>query len=537
MRCISVAILALALTAPAYTQTTPPAAPSITAGPEFKGLRFDWSAVPGASWYQFEYRSSQNGAFVQQGANLPASATNTRLRLPLHLFDWTYARYRVAACNSAGCTRSSEVSVSDLRRDAVGYFKASQSLIGINFGADTDVSPDGLNFVAAAPGDFIADAQGNPHAGGAIYVFRRAANGTWTQRARLTPPIPPFIEGSNVMKVGISADGNTVVVGMPNFFSEEFDVQSGEAFVFKFNGTAWVRTKIYSGNRGSFGRWVGINDAGDTIALATGDNIEPTTPRRVHVYRLVSGAWQPVRGISENPGEGCSRGAFSRDGSTIVEECRASAPDRDFVRVHSGPNWTVREDIPATLAVPSDNGYALGDVAVNATGETVAFHVRKNNGPDPDIGPVEVQVFKRVAGVFTKTGTLTPGAWRLDSQKGFYGFSIAVSGDGGTIAVGDSYDNGFGTGPRAAPLNPDPTRRSGAIYVYRLKSSWVLANMIKPNVAATNPSTFGHDASLNGNGQTLIVGFANDGSDADGIGGNWNNYNGNGGASGAVFLY
>ena len=112
-----------------------------------------------------------------------------------------------------------------------------------------------------------------------------------------------------------------------------------------------------------------------------------------------------------------------------------------------------------------------------------------------------------------------------------------MSGDGSTIAVGDSWDNGFGTGPRAAPLNPDPNHRSGAIYVYRFKTNWVLANMVKPNLAFTSPSSFGHDVSLNGNGQTMIVGFPSDGSDADGIGGDWNNYNGNGGASGAVFMY
>lgn len=536
MRSFYLSIVALVLAAPTYSQTTAPAAPAVTAGPEFKGLRFDWSAVTGASWYQFEYRASQSGAFVQQGANLPASATSTRLRLPLHLFDWTYARYRVAACNSAGCTRSSEVSVSNLRLDAVGYFKASQSLIGIRFGEDTDISPDGLNFVSAAPGDFIADAQGNPHYGGALYVFRRASNGTWTQRARLVPPIPPFIEGSNVMKVAISADGNTVAVGMPNYFSEEFDEQSGEVYVFRYNGTSWVRTRLASGNRGSYGRWIGINDAGDTLAVASGDSITSATPKLISIYRLTNGTWQVARGIRELTGESCQLGAFSRDGSTVVEQCRV--PQLNFVRVHSGPNWTVREDIRTTIeGVTSENGFGNSGIAVSANGETFAAQIFKNYGPDPNLGPAEVQVYRRTAGVFAKTGTLRPGAWRVDSQKNFYGLSVAVSGDGGTIAVGDSWDNGFGTGPRAAPLNPDPNHRAGAIYVYRLRNSWVLANMVKPNVAFVSPSSFGHEVALNGNGQTLIVGFATDGSDADGIGGDWNNYNGNGGASGAVFMY
>lgn len=536
MRYLLFCIAALMSAAPAYTQTTPPAAPSVSAGAEFKGLRFDWDGVPGAAWYQFEYRAHQTGSFVQQGANYPASTAAVRFRLPLHLFDWTYARYRVAACNSAGCTRSAEMSVSDLRRDAVGYFKASQSLIGIRFGADTDISPDGLNFVAAAPGDFIHTDTGGAY-GGAIYVFRRAANGSWAQRARLTPPIPPFIEGSNEMRVGISADGNTVVLGMPNYFSEEFDEQNGEAFVFHFNGTTWTRARLYSSQRGTYGRWVGINDAGDTIAVASGDNITAATPKKIFIYKLINGAWQPVRGIGESTGESCYFGTFSRDGSTVAEQCAAGpTPVRQYVRLYSGANWTLREELPLELAVASDYGFGNSGIGISADGSTLAAQIHKNYGPNPNMGPAEVHVFHK-DGAWSKVAALTPGAWRADGQKNFYGLSVAVSGDGGTIAVGDSWDNGFGTGPRAAPLNPDPSRRSGAIYVYRLKTQWVLANMVKPNVASTSPSTFGHEVALNGNGQTLIIGHASESSDADGIGGDWNNYNGNGGSSGAVFMY
>ena len=98
-------------------------------------------------------------------------------------------------------------------------------------------------------------------------LFRRSA-GIWRQRARLEPTIPPFIEGSNVMKVAMSADGNTVALGMPNYFHEEFDEQSGEVFVFRFNGSKWSRTRIRAGSRGLFGRWVGLSDAGDTLAIA-----------------------------------------------------------------------------------------------------------------------------------------------------------------------------------------------------------------------------------------------------------------------------
>src|SRR5688500_17503882 len=137
--------VALAVSVSAFSQTSIPPAPTLTAGAGFKGLRFDWNSVPRATWYQFEYRAHQTGPFVQQGDDFPATATSTRFSFPLHLFDWTYARYRLAACNSAGCSHSAAVSVSSLRRDAVGYFKAAAPRAGALFGASTDISPDGYN--------------------------------------------------------------------------------------------------------------------------------------------------------------------------------------------------------------------------------------------------------------------------------------------------------------------------------------------------------------------------------------------------------
>src|SRR3954471_3578 len=144
-------LVALPMSVSAFCQTAAPAAPTLTAGAEFKGLRLDWDAVPGATWYQLEYRAHQSGPFVQQGDDFPATATSTRFSFPLHLFDWTYARYRLAACNSAGCSRSAELSVSDLRREAVGYFKSSQPQNYGNFGYSTDLSPDGYTLATTAP--------------------------------------------------------------------------------------------------------------------------------------------------------------------------------------------------------------------------------------------------------------------------------------------------------------------------------------------------------------------------------------------------
>ena len=78
--------LALAMATAAFSQTTPPAAPALTAGAEFKGLRFDWDTVPGATRYQLEYRAHQTGDFLELG--LPEANRTADRRLA----DWLASR-------------------------------------------------------------------------------------------------------------------------------------------------------------------------------------------------------------------------------------------------------------------------------------------------------------------------------------------------------------------------------------------------------------------------------------------------------------
>jgi hypothetical protein len=517
MKSIYLALVAIILAAPAYTQSAPPT-PTLTAGPEFKGLRFDWEPVAGATRYELEYKASRYSPFNQLGADLPASATSFTYRFPLHLFDWTFARYRLAACNATACTRSSEVSVSSLRRFAVGYFKASDSQPGMRFGIDTDITPDGLHFVSASAE--------------AAYVFTRGAGGVWFQRAKLLPMASPFGAGVGT-RVAISADGDTVVMGKPQYRHGESDpFGSGEVFVFQLDGGSWTRSRLYSGTRGDFGRWVALDDAGATLAVATG-----TVDRFVLIYRMVDGTWQPVRQV--NSRGFCNDGTLSRDGSTLVQPCVSDGGTpsvRSYVQVHSGPNWTVREEVPLTMATTGPEGYGHSAVAVDDTGDTIAAQVYLPNINGAENQPAQVNVFRRTAGSYAQVAVLKPGAWRDSADQTTFGLALAISGDGGTIAVGDSLDNGLGTGPRAAPLWPG-TERTGAVYVWRLRGEWRLANMVKPNYRPPDDRRlFGRTPiALNRSGHTLLLSDVGDASDAQGIGGDWSDDDAP--DSGAVWLY
>lgn len=532
----------LAASAPAFAQTSIPAAPTLSASAAFKGLRFKWAPVASATSYQLEYRANQAGAF-NKIASFTASTTSTGFSFPLHLFNWTYARYRLLACNSAGCSRSAEISVSSLRLNAVGYFKTSNTMSFQQFGSDVDLSPDGYNFVAAAAGETIS---GTGNDSGAVYVFRRA-NGVWTQRARLTPLAPPY-QDSNRAKtqtVAISSSGDTVAVGLSAFEHMRNDPGRGEVEVFHWNGTTWTHVLVPRVSSSVFGDWVELADSGLTLAVGYFDPGNYTNSK-VAIYQLVSGAWQRARTITgrTDNGETCKYGqhghAFSRDGSTLAQICALPRTpgtyfDGNFIRVHSGNNWATRTDIHLASSFPSTYGYDSSGIGMSANGDTIAANVVAVAAQTAEEATSQVNVFKRAAGVYSQVGVLTPGSWADGTYRYAYGAAIAVSGDGGTIGVGQSTDAGYGLGPRAAPLDPGG-QVVGAVYVYRLTDSWKLANMVKPNYRyGVGYESFGGLVALNGDGKSLLIGNDAERSSSVGIGSDWKRNDAT--AAGAVWMY
>jgi len=144
-------------------------------------------------------------------------------------------------------------------------------------------------------------------------------------------------------------------------------------------------------------------------------------------------------------------------------------------------------------------------------------------------------VFKRTGGVYTQVDVLTPGPWADGTYRFAYGAAIAVSGDGGTIGIGQTTDAGQGLGPRAAPLNPGG-QMVGAVYVYRLSDSWKLANMVKPNYRyGVGFESFGSVVALSNSGKTLLLGNSAERSSSVGIGSNWHNNDAT--DAGAVWMY
>jgi hypothetical protein len=521
MRVIVTALLAIAASAPLTAQSAP-AAPVVTVGAGVKSFRFDWEPVAGVSRYELWRRPAASAAF-QKDAEYPATSTHANLRIAVHSFDWPGARFRIAACNSSGCTNSRDIPVDSLRLEAPGYFKSSQPTVQESFGNDVDVTPGGTFFVAAAPNDDIngvADA-------GAAYVFQRNSDTTtWSQRARLLPAVLQA-DGGVGMRVAISADGNTVAMGLPNIFHAQTDPDSGEVYVFRNAGSSgWQRTRIAAWKGGSLGTWLSLDDAGQVLSVGRDSGAD--------IYLFANGAWALRRAIEDrtSPADNCPNGKISGNGRLLVEQCfngSATAPSRSFLRIHSSYSASRRDlDLPQTSVVSNaDRRYGL---AVDFTGDWVAAQNFS--------GRVEVDIFQRVSGWHQLSQTVTAGQWQ-SNKRSLFGQGLSLSGGGTVLAVGDPLDVAQGSGVQRGALTAGTTA-TGAVYVFRRSgAAWPVQAVIKPNYllgpGGGAAQTFGSAVALSETGTTLAVGQPLESSDAVGIDAAWNNTRR--AQSGAVWLY
>lgn len=210
---------------PVFAQASPPAAPVVTAGADLKHFTFDWDPVPGADAYWVLEKKTAGSPFVRIGDAIPGGRTRASVFVATHLFDWDVTRYAVAACNAAGCTRSTPIDPRPLMLDTIGYFKASNTepvtLPGAedNFGVDMVMSSDGRTLAVAAQGESSSASGVNgdqfnndSHFSGAVYVFRREGR-RWLRSVLKAPNAEEGREDGFGVSLALSGNGRHLAIG------------------------------------------------------------------------------------------------------------------------------------------------------------------------------------------------------------------------------------------------------------------------------------------------------------------------------------
>jgi len=220
--------------------------------------------------------------------------------------------------------------------------------------------------------------------------------------------------------------------------------------------------------------------------------------------------------------------ALSADGSTMVvgasgERSGATGPgasQTDNAKERAGAAYVFvksREGVWSQQAYlkPSNtiaNGYFGDAVAISADGNRIAVGAK---------GDGSVYVFHRSASApfWTQIPSVAIKPSNAAGSNASFGYGLALSGDGNTLAIGAIAENGSATGVSTGNGGASTTGYdfAGAVYIWAYSGgSWSQTHYIKPS--DTEPGgRFGWSLALSGSGSTLAVGAIGEASPGTGI--------------------
>jgi hypothetical protein len=301
--------------------------------------------------------------------------------------------------------------------------------------------------------------------------------------------------------VALSRDGSTLAVGAPHEASgaaginpnqsDNSTMNAGAVYVYTRSGTSWTQqTYLKPSNpqrNAHFGTVVALSDDGNTLAVgavwesgaATGINgnqKDLTIPQAGAVYVFVrsGGRWLQQAYVKasntgkagaspEDPGEGDQFGfslALSGNGNTLV------------------------------VGAPSEDSSAIG--------------VNGNQADDGFNSAGAVYVYTRSGTAWSQQAYLKADAHTNTGLGDQFGFSVALSEDGDTLAVGVYDESGSGRTVNA-PINRE-RGGSGAVYIWtRARGTWIRQAYLK-TWNAEGGDSWGSVVSISSDGNTLAVG-------------------------------
>lgn len=532
----------------------PPAAPTAVISATYKQLRIDWTAASGATSYRLMKDPTGSAGYAQVGAELPATQRSAAVEVIVAKEDWLNARYAVAACNAAGCTQSSAVSVAGLSTPLIGYLKASNSTDSSNFGVAVALSADGNTLAVGASnerggaagigGNQVDDCSATvpvncAYSSGAVYVYTRSGS-TWSA--------PVYIKASNTESgdafgstLSLSADGNTLAVAAiyeDSISTNQADNSvegAGAVYIFSRTAGTWSQAAYLKASNAAqtnyFGTALALSSDGGLLAIgAPARNPGGTLyyAGAAYVFTRAGATWSESANLSaQTPVQfGYFGSALAIvDGSTPTLVVGSTGDTgvggltgagAAYVYTRAGTTWT-----PATVMRSSTEamyGSFGSAITMSADGTTLAIGASSEDattsaGTMFDAGAVHV---------YTGSGSSWNTVARLTAANplsySYFGQALAMSADGSTLAASATSDDGDAAGVNGT--SGATMQSSGAVYLFTSTTSgWSQRSYVK----ASNPGSndyFGASVALNGNGDTLVVGAEEEDGAATGLNGN-----------------
>jgi hypothetical protein len=403
------------------------------------------------------------------------------------------------------------------------YVKASNTDAQDSFGISLALSADGNTLAVGAKGEDSGatsidgdETDNSASASGAVYVFTRTA-GHWAQQA--------YVKASNAEKddefgraVALSADGNTLAAGAAGEDGSSTGVGgnetdnglsvAGAVYVFTRTAAQWSQQAYVKASNtqafDAFGFALALSGDGNTLAVnaaneasdATGidgdqtDNDAPSSGA-VYVFARTAGQWSQQAYVkASNTALADLFGSaltLSADGNTLavgapLEDSSARGIDGDqasndnmqsgaaYVFTRAAGQWSQQAYVKASNTRTTDTFGSF--LALTADGNTLAVSASNEDSSATGVNGDQLDTQTIDAGavyVFARNGAQwSQQAYVKASNPGAsdnFGTSVALSGDGGTLAVGASAEDGNATGVGGDQTNDDAIL-SGAVYIY-----------------------------------------------------------------------
>ncbi|MHC5005609.1 MAG: FG-GAP repeat protein, partial [Planctomycetota bacterium] len=274
---------------------------------------------------------------------------------------------------------------------------------------------------------------------GAAYVFELdAADGPgWSQVAKL---LASDGNAGDVFGNGVALDGDVAVVGAP--FRDDNGVESGAAYVFRFDGSDWnEEAKLLAGDGqagDTFGSAVAVN--GDVIAIgACRDDDNGIDSGSAYVFRFDGTDWSQAEKLTASDGD-----AGRQFGRSVSVAGNTVAVGEEFAADRSVYVFELDGAVDAEeqmLTIETGVGFA-----VSIAGDTLAAGAYLDN--EAAAGAGAAYAFGRADSTWGQDQKLIASDAEAADRFGF-----AVSTDGAGVAVG-------------ADLDDDNGMDAGAVYVY-----------------------------------------------------------------------
>jgi len=277
---------------------------------------------------------------------------------------------------------------------------------------------------------------------GAVYVFRRVA-GAWVQEEKL---VVSDAQPLDQLGFWVDVSGDLIAASSP----AEVGTHAGAVYVFRHNGSAWIREERLTASDGVQHDALGLQVAARGNTIVATAPVHASSTGAAYVFRFDGSSWDQEVKLQANDATAddfFGGGLALEDDVVVVGAERENGQGAAYVFRRSMGVW--QEEQKVIPAIRTDGDEFGHSVEIEGDDLVVGAPLRAGGG--------SAYAFRRLAGTWTETQLLAPPGGEDGDE-----FARHVGGglDGDSMAIGASGDDDLGT-------------NAGAVYLFaRQDGSW-----------------------------------------------------------------